>query len=164
MSGSHVSNAWEGKKQRGRASHESKDQKSRKHPNCIRRSTPGGTFERRFNLLQYQDDEESRSTTLKCQRTLRGVMTDCSRTNVKQEDIEESGHSCYSRLHCETPVGGALLQVRAWSRVNPAMKLGQWRQCLMNNAKAGWVPSGHGAIWCHRRGISSTERIAMGTC
>ena len=83
-----VSNAWEGKKQRGRASHESKDQKPKELSNCIRRSTTEWTLEKHVNLLQHQDNEVPRSTTVGWQNTLRGTRMDYSRTNVKQEGIK----------------------------------------------------------------------------
>ena len=51
-------------------------------------------------------------------------------------------------LYCETPAWGALLQVQKWNLVNPVMQLGRRWKCPMGYANAGWVSTGHGAIWC----------------
>ena len=53
-----------------------------------------------------------------------------------------------TNLPCEMPARGALLHLAAHNLVNRTLKLGRPRKCSMDNAKAGWVTSGHGATWC----------------
>ena len=55
-----------------------------------------------------------------------------------------------SNLPGETSARGVLLQSQARNWVNLVIELGRKWRSYRDGAKAGWVPTGHGAIWCRR--------------